>query len=74
MVVRLTAKLAEVVNGVDLSRCREGDVIELPARDAEMLRAEGWAELVVDPDQSRPAWRPDARAIAADRKRTRRRG
>jgi hypothetical protein len=73
MVVRLTAKLAEVVNGVDLSRYREGDVIELPARDAAMLLAERWAELVGDTGASNdpPAWRPDARAIAADRNRTR---
>ena len=72
MLVLLTAKLAEVVNGVDLSPYCEGDVVELPAREAEMLIAERWAEPVplVRPP---PAWRPDVRAIASDRKRTRRR-
>jgi hypothetical protein len=74
MLVRLTAKLAEVVNGVDLSPYCEGDVVELPAREAEMLIAERWAERVPDPRvRPPPAWRPDARAIASDRKRTRRR-
>jgi len=74
MRVRLTAKLAEVVNGVDISRYREGDVVELPERDCRMLMAERWAEavptLAVPPSR---AWRPDARAIAAERKRRRHR-
>ena len=74
MRVRLTAKLAEVVNGVDISRYREGDVVELPERDGHMLIAERWAEAVPTP-AVRPsqAWRPDKRAIAADRRRRRRR-
>lgn len=59
MTVRLIKKLADVVNGIDVSDCSEGDVIELPTHHAEMLIAEGWAELV--------AWRPDRRAVAADR-------
>ena len=70
MVVRLTAKLAEVVNGVDLSRYQEGDIVELPARDAEMLLAEGWADLVVDSDITTSPRRPSGRAVAADRKRS----
>jgi hypothetical protein len=74
MFVRLTAKLAEVVNGVDLSRYREGDVVELSERDCCMLIAERWAELVtVPPRDAQPQWRPDARALAADRKPRRRR-
>jgi hypothetical protein len=69
MFVRLTAKLAEVVNGVDLSRYREGDIVELPERDCHMLIAERWAELVTVPPASLQArWRPDARAVVADRK------
>lgn len=44
MLVRLTVKLAEVVNGLDLSHCAEGDVIDVTERDAAMLIAEGWAE------------------------------
>lgn len=72
MRVRLTAKLAEVVNGVDLSASREGDVVELPRRQAEMLIAERWAERISDAHECRAAsWPRGARAIAADRKRTR---
>ncbi|HUE88094.1 MAG TPA: hypothetical protein VMO26_18625 [Vicinamibacterales bacterium] len=72
MLVRLTVKLAEVVNGVDLSRYREGDVIELSVRDAEMLIAEGWAERVAEGAASPRVWHPIDRAIAADGKRNRR--
>ena len=46
MLVRLTKKLAEVINGVDLSHCAEGDVIEVAVPHAEMLIAERWAEPV----------------------------
>jgi hypothetical protein len=69
MLVRLTVKLAEMVNGVDLSPYREGDVVELPERDCHMLIAERWAEPVAPTVPSRRAWRPDARAVAADLKR-----
>jgi hypothetical protein len=69
MFVRLTAKLAEVVNGVDLSRYHEGDIVELPERDCWMLIAERWAELVpAPPTHAHTRWRPDARAVVADRK------
>jgi hypothetical protein len=44
MKVRLTVKLADLVNGIDLSHCVEGDVIDLSERDARMLIQEGWAE------------------------------
>jgi hypothetical protein len=69
MHVRLTKKLAEVVNGIDLSHCVEGDVIELPDAHAQMLIAERWAEPVSEQQTPTcaPAWRPDARATAADR-------
>ena len=43
MKVRLTRKLAECVDGVDLSSYREGDVLALSSREAELLVAEGWA-------------------------------
>jgi hypothetical protein len=43
MRVRLTRKLAERVDGVDLSSYREGDVLALPSHEAELLVAEGWA-------------------------------
>ena len=43
IVVRLTRKYAEMINGVDLAMCSVGDVLRLPARDAALLIAEGWA-------------------------------
>jgi hypothetical protein len=43
MRIRLTRKLSQVLNGVDISRRSVGDVIDLPRRDAELLLAEGWA-------------------------------
>jgi hypothetical protein len=44
--VRLTKKLAEVIDGIDLSDRRVGDVMNLPKHDAEVLLAEGWASPV----------------------------
>ena len=46
--IRLTRKLAALLNGVDVSALKVGDVIELPAAAAHMLVAERWAEPVVD--------------------------
>ena len=43
MRVRLTRKLAERVDGIDLSSYQEGDVLDLSGREAELLVAEGWA-------------------------------
>src|SRR3954463_3834905 len=43
MRIRLTRRLAEHLNGVDLSRRAVGDLFDLPPHDAEMLIAEGWA-------------------------------
>lgn len=65
MFVRLKVKLAEVVNGLDLSHCVEGDVIETSDRDGAMLIAERWAEPA--PEESvtcRP--RRVERTVAAD--------
>jgi hypothetical protein len=66
MKVRLTRKLAEVIDGLDLSKAREGDTLELPARDALLLIAEGWASPVYDEGSS------SARDRAHDRPRRRR--
>jgi hypothetical protein len=44
LAVRLTRKLAEVIDGVNLTNAHVGDRLELPQHDAEMLIAEGWAE------------------------------
>jgi hypothetical protein len=43
-VIRLTRKLAESVNGFNLSNIDVGDVLELPDQTADMLLAERWAE------------------------------
>jgi hypothetical protein len=69
MFVRLTKKLADVVNGLDISHCNEGDVIDVPAHHAQMLMSEGWAE-EVSPDVTpscAPVWKPRERAVAAER-------
>jgi hypothetical protein len=42
--VRLVRKLAERIDGVDLSRRSVGQVIRLPADQARLLIAEQWAE------------------------------
>jgi hypothetical protein len=44
--VRLTKKLAEAIDGIDLSDRRVGDVVDLSRHDAEILLAEGWASPV----------------------------
>jgi hypothetical protein len=41
--VRLTRKLAQIINGVDLSKARAGEELELSTRDAQVLIDEGWA-------------------------------
>jgi hypothetical protein len=46
--VRITKKLAAVLNGVDLSKVSVGDVIIVPEATAAMLIREGWAELVLN--------------------------
>jgi hypothetical protein len=43
MKVRLERKFAELIDDVNLSKHRVGDVIDLPWHDASMLLAEGWA-------------------------------
>jgi hypothetical protein len=43
MRIRLTRKFAELIDGIDLSRRRVGDVIDLPVHQARTLIAEGWA-------------------------------
>jgi hypothetical protein len=43
MQVRLTRRLAEYIDGIDLSRLSVGDLVNLSRHDGEMLVAEGWA-------------------------------
>ena len=41
--VWLTKKYADCIDGIDLSRCRVGDTLNLPASEAWLLLAEQWA-------------------------------
>jgi hypothetical protein len=47
--IRLVRKLAECLDGVDVTQYRAGDVLDLASREAEMLLAEGWASRTADP-------------------------
>jgi hypothetical protein len=42
--VRLTQKLADTLDGIDVSRVRVGDWIDLTETEGKTLIAEGWAE------------------------------
>ena len=46
--IRLTRKLAPLMDGVNLKDVNVGDVIEVSSRVAEMLVREEWAEIVGD--------------------------
>ena len=46
MLIRLTQKLADIVDGIDLSAYTVGETIHLPWRAASLLIAEGWAEMI----------------------------
>ena len=58
--VRLTRKFAEMIDGIDLSGVRAGDVLELTEEEARLLIAEGWA-LAVDGSASADDRRPKSR-------------
>ena len=45
MRIRLTRKLADCLDGVDVSHYAVGEVLNLPRREAELLVAEKWAVL-----------------------------
>ena len=53
VVVRLTRKFANAIDGIDLARAHVGDRLALPQHDAEMLIAEGWAERTQAADKPR---------------------
>ena len=46
MVVRLTRKLAGIIDDIDLRSYHVGQMIDLPWREALLLMAEGWAEMI----------------------------
>lgn len=59
MLVRLTKKFADQIDGIDLSPYVVGDTITLPWRAAKLLIAEGWAVLI----ERRRAPRPGTNAF-----------
>jgi hypothetical protein len=61
MWIRLTRRLAERIDDVDLSHNQVGDLIDLSPHDAEVLIAEGWAIRVLPGEPRRSL------AEAADR-------
>ena len=67
MRVRLIRKLAARLDGIDVSRYYEGDVLELPRREAKLLIAEGWARLYrrAAAEVGGTSWAP-VRALASD--------
>ena len=73
MKIRLTKRFAQMINGVDLTRVRAGDVLDLSPRDAGILLAEGWALPVesFEVDDSLSTNESPIRAEADDRSRTR---
>ena len=66
MLLRLNVKLAEVVDGLDLSHCAEGDIIDVSDRDAALLLAEKWAEPAADGDVVDCEAKQVEREVAAD--------
>ncbi len=58
MRIRLVRKLADRLDGIDVSPYREGDVVELRRADARLLIAERWAVPYRGP-------RPETRVTAA---------
>ena len=74
MRIRLTRKFAERIDGVDLSRSRVGDVMDLPVHEARTLIAEGWAVLEDESRTGRAVHRnrPAADTVADRAPRTRR--
>jgi hypothetical protein len=72
MRVRLTRRLANYIDGVDLSRRSVGDVLDLPEHDAEMLVAEGWALALEREPQKRDRIRANAANVSSRRNQRRR--
>jgi len=71
MRVRLTRKLADCLDGVDLSAHSVGDVLRLTPHEAELLTAEGWGDPISDPQprEAREYSSAFVRAEAADAQR-----
>ena len=53
VVVRLTRKFADAIDGINLAQAHVGDRLALPQHDADVLIAEGWAERAQVADRPR---------------------
>ena len=62
--VRLTRKFAQIINGIDLSRARAGEEIDLSPREAQLLIAEGWASPIDTANHAPPRRRRRRRKAA----------
>ena len=67
MKVRLTRKLAESIDGVDLGEWRVGDVFEVPASAARLLLAEGWAIIESVAHEVKRHSRQDSRPVGGEK-------
>ena len=66
MRVRLVRKLADLLDGVDVSGHSSGDILELSRHDAELLIAERWAEPEATERERRDWRRADATPAPPD--------
>ena len=67
MQIKLTRKLADYLDGIDVSKCREGAVIDLPRIEAQLLIAERWAvPFYAPPNEIRSVSSAVERAVADD--------
>ena len=71
MLVRLVRKLADNLDGIDVSGYREGDVLDLPAGRAALLIAEQWAVPFRSRERRRKASIVNERSLAAEHSRRR---
>lgn len=60
--IRITRKLAESLDGIDLSNVQVGDCVDLPPAAARILILEGWAELLDPAPVEAAVERPDHQA------------
>jgi hypothetical protein len=65
--IRLTRKLADWIDGIDLSDAAVGDVLDVPITEAHILIAEGWAVLSIErPKRHHSNGKASEQADAAD--------
>ena len=76
MRVRVVRKLADWVDGIDLSHCSAGDLVDLAEPQAHIIIAEGWAvfarragDLVASTDSGEPLAFAEGRRLLGDRRR-----